>query len=84
MSPDLPKPKMFVVRARWDDASRSWWTDGEDVPGLTCQAATFDELADVVFELAPELIKANGAAAPGKSIEVTLVAERRKTAKLVA
>jgi hypothetical protein len=76
--------KVFTVHARWDEASGTWWTDGEDVPGLTCQAATFDELADIVFDLAPELVKANGAAPTGKTIEVKLVAERRKTAKLVA
>jgi uncharacterized protein DUF1902 len=54
--------KLFVVHARWDEESRTWWTDGEDVPGLTCQAATFDELAEAVFDLAPELVKANGVA----------------------
>jgi hypothetical protein len=76
--------KLFVVHARWDEESRTWWTDGEDVPGLTCQAATFDELAETVFDLAPELVKINGAAPPGRTIEVKLVAERRKTTKLVA
>jgi hypothetical protein len=78
--------KSFLVHAQWDEESRSWWTDGEDIPGLTCQAASFEELADIVFDLAPDLLKANGATSPGQTIDVQLrvVAERSKTARLVA
>ena len=50
----------YTVRARWDDASKSWWTDGEDIPGLCCQAASFDELVETILALAPDLLCANG------------------------
>lgn len=63
----------YTVRAQWDEESRSWWTDGEDIPGLTCQAATFDELVETIAALAPELLRDNGAAA---SSEITVIGER--------
>ena len=50
----------FTVRARWDGESGTWWTDGEDIPGLCCQAATFENLVETVLALAPELLVANG------------------------
>jgi hypothetical protein len=53
----------YTVRARWDDASKSWWTDGEDIPGLCVQAASFDDLVTAVLELAPEIMRDNGLAA---------------------
>jgi hypothetical protein len=63
---------------------RPWWTDGEDIPGLTCQADTFDELADLVFELGPELLRDNRVEAPGVVISITVVAERHGTACIAA
>lgn len=74
----------YTVRARWDEESRSWWTDGEDIPGLTCQAATFDELVETVLSLAPELLRDNAAAAPDQSVDITVTAERRGRACLAA
>jgi hypothetical protein len=75
----------YAVRARWDEASQTWWTDGEDIPGLCCQAATFEELAELVFALAPDLLRANGLAPEGAvDIPVSVHAERRGMARLVA
>lgn len=74
----------YTVRARWDEESRSWWTDGEDIPGLTCQAATFDELVETVLALAPELLRDNRAAASDQSVDITVTAERRGRACLAA
>jgi hypothetical protein len=77
--------RTFVVHARWDEESRTWWTDGEDIPGLCCQAATFEELVDAVFALAPELLLANGAAkADDGEVAVSVVAERHRITRLVA
>jgi hypothetical protein len=44
----------------WDGESATWWTDGEDIPGLCCQASTFESLVETVLALAPELLVANG------------------------
>src|SRR5438874_1867690 len=52
--------RVIAVTARWDAESGTWWTDGEDVPGLCCQGGTFEELSDAVFALAPDLLVAHG------------------------
>ncbi|MGQ0663538.1 MAG: DUF1902 domain-containing protein [Pseudomonadota bacterium] len=76
----------YTGRARWDAESRTWWTDGEDIPGLCCQAATFEELVDLVFALAPDLLAAKGAAASGQTIEIPIrvMAERHGSARFLA
>ena len=76
--------RSIPVTARWDDESRTWWTDGEDVPGLCCQGETFEELSDAVFSLAPDLLVANGAAHAGEQVEIVLTAEQRKTIEAAA
>ncbi|MGD9615996.1 MAG: DUF1902 domain-containing protein [Alphaproteobacteria bacterium] len=67
--------KSFAVAARWDPESGTWWTDGEDVPGLCVQGRSFEELSDAVFALAPDLLAANGAARDGEQVEIVLIAE---------
>jgi hypothetical protein len=47
---------------------------------LTCQADSFEELMDVIFELGPELLRDNGIEPLGQSVEISVVAERRATA----
>ena len=74
----------YTVRARWDDESKSWWTDGEDIPGLCCQAASFDELVETILALAPDLLSANQIKLPGQSVDITVTAERHGTASLAA
>lgn len=74
----------YTVRARWDEESKSWWTDGEDIPGLCCQAPSFDELVETVLALAPELLRDNGIGLPGQAVDIAVTAERRATARLAA
>ena len=50
--------KSFTVTARWDREARVF-TSQSDIPGLVVEAETFEELADLVEALAPEVIKAN-------------------------
>jgi predicted RNase H-like HicB family nuclease len=76
--------RSITVTARWDAESQTWWTDGDDVPGLCCQGGTFEELLDAVFALAPDLLVANGAAREGEQIEIVLTAEQRRTVKAAA
>jgi len=71
--------RSIALTARWDAESHTWWTDCDDVPGLCCQASTFEELSEAVFALAPDLLVANGAAGEGDQIEIVLTAEQRKT-----
>ena len=76
--------RSITVTARWDSESGTWWTDGDDVPGLCCQGRTFEELSEAVFALAPDLLVANGAAREGEQVEIVLVAEQRKTVEAAA
>jgi hypothetical protein len=77
--------RAFAVRARWDGGSCTWWTDGEDIPGLCCQADTFESLVETVVALAPELLVANGfMPADAGDVSITITAERHGTARLVA
>ena len=74
----------YTVRARWDDKSQSWWTNGDDIPGLCCQAASFDQLVETILLLAPDLLAANGIRLSGQSVDITVTAERHGTARLAA
>jgi len=76
--------RSIAVNAHWDAESRTWWTDGEDVPGLCCQGKTVEELAEAVFALAPDLLVANGAAHVGEQVEIIVTAEQRKTVEAAA
>ncbi len=78
--------KIFAVRARWDEDARRWWTDGEDIPGLTCEAENFDALTELVFDLAPELPVENGVVdrKEGEEISLVVMAERHRAARIAA
>ena len=62
--------RAYKVNARWDEVSKTWWTDGEDIPGLCCQADSFEELIEAVLALAPELLRDNGIEPPGQAVEI--------------
>lgn len=78
--------RIFTVRARWDEEARRWWTDGEDIPGLTCEADNFDALIELVFELAPELLVENGVVdrSGGEEIGLVVMAERHRATRIAA
>jgi Domain of unknown function (DUF1902) len=48
----------FTVTAIWDPEAKVF-TSQSDIPGLVVEAATFEELVDLVEALAPEVIAAN-------------------------
>jgi hypothetical protein len=74
----------YTVHAQWDPASATWWTDGEEIAGLTCQTDSFEELPNLVLQLAPQLLRDNGIEPPGQSIDITVIAERHTTAGIAA
>jgi hypothetical protein len=45
---------------------------------LTTEAATFEELAERIFAIAPEIAEMNGLAAPGEKIEIAITAEQSR------
>ena len=50
--------KVFTVTAVWDPDAEVFTTQS-DIPGLVVEAATFEELVDLIRSLAPEVIAAN-------------------------
>ena len=76
--------KSYTVHAHWDEAARTWWTNGEDIPGLFCEADGFDQLIEIILDLAPDLLRANGAEPIGQVVDINVVAERRGTACIAA
>jgi len=48
----------FTVTAVWDSDAEAFTTTS-DIPGVVVEAATFEELVDLVHSLAPEVIPAN-------------------------
>ena len=51
--------KDLKVLAKYDDEAKVWYIAESDIPGLAGEAATLDELWDVVEDVAGELIEAN-------------------------
>lgn len=81
----VAKKRAYTVRATWDEEARVWIATSADVPGLCCEAETFEELTEGVLALVPELLVENGLAPKGaQEIPVELVAEHRATVRLVA
>ena len=39
----------YTVRAQWDEQAKVWVTDGEDILGLCVEAASFDQLFEIIL-----------------------------------
>ena len=49
----------YVVKAAFDDEAEVWFVEHSDVPGLSTEAPSFDELCRKVGVMASELLEAN-------------------------
>ena len=49
-----------VITASWDAETKVWMATSEDIQGLCAQADTFEELVDLLPDLAADLLSANG------------------------
>lgn len=77
--------KAFVVNAEWDQEASVWIATSEDVPGLCAQAASLEELVEVVKGLVPELLEANQALpAEAGPIPLDFMARRQAFAHVAA
>jgi predicted RNase H-like HicB family nuclease len=77
---------VYTVKAEWDEEARVWIASSEDVPGLVTGADTFEELAEKLRGLLPEMLEANGVLPAGEAAQVRfrIVAERAEHARAVA
>jgi len=67
--------KSYTVRARWDDEAQVWSTDGDDIPGLFCEAKSFEELVEIVRDVAPALLQVN-TGEPAGEVDIKVVPAR--------
>jgi hypothetical protein len=76
----------YRVDAAWDEAARVWIATSDDVPGLCAEAPSLDALIEVVLELAPDLLAANGVAegAALDDVPIRVVAEKVAVARRAA
>ncbi|MEE8495452.1 MAG: DUF1902 domain-containing protein [Xanthomonadales bacterium] len=58
--------EMFVIKVQLDSESGVYYVAESNVPGLHAEADTLDEMRDTIFELAPDLLVANGVIKPRK------------------
>jgi hypothetical protein len=69
--------KVYTVHAEWDEAAKVWATPrAVEIPGLVCEAASFDQLVEIILDLAPDLLRANGAEPAGQLVDIRIVGER--------
>ena len=69
--------KVYTVHARWDEAAKIWATPTVvEIPGLFCEAESFDQLVDIILDLTPDLLRANGAEPAGQLVDIRIVGER--------
>lgn len=50
----------ITVTAAWDDEHKIWHATSEDICGLHAEAATYEELLNIVPDLVAELLSING------------------------
>jgi len=55
----------FTITVSHDEKEGVWFVQNSDVPGLNAEAATLDELVDVLADLAPDLVATNLPSADG-------------------
>ena len=67
--------KRLLVRAEWDEFVGAWFARSDDVPGLSADAATVEELDAKLKHLVPFLLEANGRTAE-LATPVELIARR--------
>ena len=64
-----------TVRVAYDLEAGVWYVEGSDIPGLNAEASTYEELVEIVLDVAAELIEANGdgSAGPRPTFPVNVV-----------
>lgn len=50
----------YAVDAQWDPEARVWVATSDNVPGVAMEAATCEEIIEVVKDALPDLFRENG------------------------
>lgn len=78
--------KMFVIKVKLDSESGVYYVAESNVPGLHVEADSLDEMRDSIFELAPDLLVANGVIKPhihGCDVPLELVMQESLKARRI-
>jgi predicted RNase H-like HicB family nuclease len=59
--------KVYTIKAFWDDEAHVWVAEGVDVPGLSTEAATIEQLMTKLEVMVPEMLEANRVLPAGQS-----------------
>jgi len=73
----MTDPKTDTVHAQWDDQTKTWTTNGEDIPGLVCETTNLETLVEVVSDVAPDLLHSNIGIPSGTPIDIIIITERQ-------
>ena len=60
----------YTVDARWDTAASVWVATSESVPGVAVEAATCEEIIEIVKDALPDLVRDNGLESTGSSVSI--------------
>ena len=70
--------KTYTIHAVRDAETGRWLTDGDgEILGLVYETASFDELLDVIGDVAPDLVHDNLGVAKGEAFTVRIVTEQQ-------
>ena len=75
--------KPFFVRAEWDHEALVWIATSDDVPGLSTESDTLENLVHKLKIVIPELLEANGMDVP-EEVPFELLSRRFEVARMVA
>ena len=48
-----------TIKLSWDNESNSWFTETNDIPGMSLGSNSFDALLEKVRLIAPDMLEAN-------------------------
>jgi hypothetical protein len=49
----------FLVTCQWDEEAQVWYVVESNVPGLSAEAASTEEMSELLLHLVPELMQLN-------------------------
>lgn len=74
----------FTVKAAWDEEAQVFVATSEDVPGLTLEADTLDEVRKEATLIIPTILELNGQASTDKDQIVDMTLEVETTVTKIA
>jgi hypothetical protein len=68
----VPNPAILVIRATWDDVSRVWVAESDDIPGLITESDHEDALISKLRLMVPELLELNESPVRNRPLEILI------------